>query len=131
MKKIFYFLAISLLLIGCEGNNPKLKNQPLNKKGEINKYWTPAGHIYFHEYSDGDGYEVYRFYEKKDECVCDKYFTRNNDMSEQEGDVNRYGLAGEYPNFTIVHARTGREYKCTFTDTLTCTIDGQSCKLYR
>lgn len=132
MKKFYFILMAMVAMVGfiaCEGNNPELKNQPLNKKGEINKYWTPAGHTYFHD--NETFFDVYRFYEKKDECVADYYLTSNSDMSVSEGEIEPYGLAGEYPNFTIVHVRTGKEHKCTFTDTLTCTIDGCSYKLYR
>ena len=129
MKKIFYFLAISLLLIGCEGNNPELKNQPLTKSGKINKYWTPAGHTYSH--NNSDGYNVYRFFEDNGECVCESYFTPNNDLSVSVNQPSLRGISGEYPNFTITDVRSGNDYTCTFTDTLTCTIDGLTYKLYR
>ncbi len=115
MKKIFYFLAISLLLIGCEGNNPETQepNQP-----KFPKYWSPAGHIYSN-YSDYDkNYQVIVFV---DDYTATKYYTTNSDVLNTDGiELLDATYEGTYPNYTItVYSSGSSTNDIVFKDTLT------------
>lgn len=132
MKKIFYFLAISLLLIGCDGNNPE-SERPLNQpchysqsKGQwvIDTDWSPAGKKYINEYETADEYFV-RVIEFTDDCNKKCYSSHNKDFSDPY-DRSEGSYMGDYPNFT-----TDRGNIYAFKDTLTFIVNDETFKLLR
>ena len=121
---IFALMAVTCVLVACDGNKPELKNQPLNKNGEINKYWTPEGHTYISEH-DND-IEAFRF----DDGEGMQFYSKFKDLSEPYEECV-FSFEGMYPNFTIKESISENTYTCTFNDTLTCTINTRTYKLYR
>lgn len=125
MKKIFYFLAISLLLIGCEGNNPE-SERPLNQpchysqsKGQwvIDTDWSPAGKKYTLDVSDH--LHVIDFL---DEGNVHMYNCNDNSLSEPYN--KKEGIyEGDYPDFS---AEFSAPYTYHFSDTLTLIITSYS-----
>ena len=118
MKKFYFILMAMVAMVGfvaCENNNSELKNQPLNNKGELNKYWTPDGHTYVGTL--GDRSIVLTF---EDKGFAYEYSTNKADIFDTEG-IETYQVIyqGYYPDFVVTYCLGERNTPISFSDTLT------------
>ena len=122
MKNLVYFLAASMLFIGCNVNEPEMvkPNQP---SGKYAKYWSPAEHTYTAPCNGN--VKVITFI---DESNYISYVTDRNDIFDLTGietTVSQGVYEISYPAITL-GLYTLNERHGEFKDTLTLSFGGHT-----